>query len=69
MEIVLVDVTKVEERELLSLPNPKYKEIISKFEHLRGVVIEDTDEKEELPVHMIIGTSEFSKIKTPTKPR
>ena len=64
-----VDVTKVEKRELPSLPNPKYKEIISKFEHLKGVVIEDTDEKEELPVHMIIGTSEFSKIKTPTKPR
>ena len=64
-----VDVTKVEKRELLSLPNPKYKEIISKFEHLRGVVIEDTDEKKELPVHMIIGTSDFSKIKTPTKPR
>ena len=64
-----VDVTKVEKKELLSLPNPKYKEIINKFEHLRGVVIEDTDEKEELPVHMIIGTSEFSKIKTPTKPR
>ena len=64
-----VDVTKVEKRELLSLPNPKYKELINKFEHLRGVVIEDTDEKEELSVHMIIGTSEFSKIKTPTKPR
>ena len=64
-----VDVTKVEKRELLLLPNPKYKEIINKFEHLRGVVIEDTNEKEELPVHMIIGTSEFSKIKTPTKPR
>ena len=64
-----VDVTKVEKRELLSLPNPKYKEIISKFEHLRGAVIKDTDEKEELPVHMIIGTSEFSKIKTPTKPK
>ena len=35
---------------------------------LRGIVIEDTDEKEELPAHMIIGTNEFSKIKTPTKP-
>ena len=64
-----VDVTKVQKKELLSLPNPKYEEIINKFEHLRGVVIEDTDEKEELPVHMIIGTSEFSKIETPTKPR
>ena len=64
-----VDVTKVEKRELLSLPNPKYEEIISKFEHLRGVVIEDTDEKEELPVHVIFGTSDFSKIRTPTKPR
>ena len=63
-----VDVTKVEKRELLALPNPKYKETISKFEHLRGGVIEDTDEKEEIPVH-IIRTGEFSNIKTPTKPR
>ena len=31
--------------------------------------MEDTDEKEELSEHMITGTSEFSKIKTPTKPR
>ena len=59
-----VDVTKVEKGKLLSLPYPKYKETISKFEHFRGIVIEDTDEKEELPVHMIIGTSELSKIKT-----
>ena len=61
--------TKVGKRELRSLPNPKYKETISKFEHLRGIVVEDTDEKKELPVHMIIGTSEFSKIKTPSRPR
>ena len=46
-----MDETEVEKRELISLPNPKYKETISKFEHLRGIVIEDTDEKEELPVH------------------
>ena len=30
-----VDVTEVEKRELLSLPNPMYKETISKFEHLK----------------------------------
>ena len=64
-----MDVTKVDKRELLSLPNPKYKETISKLEHLKGIVMEDTDKKEELPVHMITGTSEFSKINTPTKPR
>ena len=65
----MTKVTKVDKRGLLSLPNPKYEGTISKFEHLREIVTEDTDEKEELPVHMIIETDEFSKIKTPTKPR
>ena len=29
----------------------------------------DKSDKDELPVHMILGASEYSKIKTPTKPR
>ncbi len=29
----------------------------------------DSSDKNELPVHMIIGASDYSKIKTPTKPR
>ena len=66
---IKMDVSKVDRRELLTIPNPRYKEIIRSYPHLQGVVIHDTDEKAELPIHMIIGASDFAKIKTPSKPR
>ena len=34
------------------------------YEHLNGVTVEDYDEKEELLIHVMIGASEFAKIKT-----
>ena len=47
-------VTRVDRAELLSVENPNYKEIISKYRHLKGVVMEDTDTKNSLPVHVIL---------------
>ena len=63
------EVTRVERNELLTLDNPKYKEIIANYSHLEGVIIPDKDEKERLPVHLILGTGDYSKIKTLSKPR
>ena len=63
------EVTKVERGELLTLDNPKYKEMIAKFPHLKGVIMDDVTDKPELPVHLILGTSEYAKIKTETSPR
>ena len=34
-----------------------------------GVVMDDGDTKSELPIHLILGASEYSWIKTDTKPR
>jgi hypothetical protein len=53
----------------LTLDNPKYKEIIANYSHLEGVIMPDKDEKERLPMHLILGTGDYSKIKTPSKPR
>ena len=66
---IKTEVTRVERGELLSLDNPKYKEIIASNSHLQGISMEDHDEKERLPVHLIIGSGDYSKIKTATKPR
>lgn len=63
------EVTKVKCGELLTLDNPKYKEMITKFPHLKGVIMDDVTNKPELPVHLILGTSEYVKIKTETSPR
>ena len=64
-----LDVSKVDRGELLTVPNPKYEEMIRRFAHLRGVHMEEKSEKDELPIHVIIGARDYSKIKTSTKPR
>ena len=40
-----------------------------KYNHLKGVEIDDVDLKRELPVHLILGTSEYARIKTKTTPK
>ena len=64
-----VEVSKVEKDVLLSVQNPNYPEILNAYEHLRGISIDDLDEKDELPIHMVIGLSEFTKSKTTTPAR
>ena len=39
------EVTQVDRNELLTLKNPKYRDMLSKFEHLKDVIMHDTDEK------------------------
>ena len=64
-----VDVTRVDKRELLLIDNPKYQQLIATYSHLEGLQMEDTDRKEQLPVHLILGASEFARIKTTERPR
>jgi hypothetical protein len=64
-----IEVTKVDHDVLLHLNNPRYKEMIAKYSHLKGINIQDVDNKPELPVHLILGTSEYARIKTETPPR
>ena len=62
-------INKVDKGVLLTVPNPKHDELISKYRHLQGVLMDDTDKKSELPIHVILGASEYSRIKMETKPR
>ena len=61
------EVNKVDMRVLLSVPNPRYAEKINQYPHLEGVVMDDKDSKPILPIHLILGASEYSHIKTVTK--
>ena len=47
-------VNKVDKGVLLTVTNPHYGELISKYPHLKGVVMEDNDKKSELPIHLIL---------------
>ena len=63
------EVTKVNRGVLLNLDNPKYPDLIRQYDHLDGVNMNDTDTKQELPVHLMLGTGEYTKIKTKTTPK
>lgn len=62
-------VSKVDKSVLLSIPNPRYADKIKTFSYLTGVTMDDEDTKSELPIHLILGASEYSRTKTHTKPR
>ena len=61
--VLPVCVTKIEQRELLTLKNPNYPEMLGRYPHLKGVRMEETDKKELLPIHVILGANEYTKIK------
>ena len=53
----------------LTLTNPWYKDILAEYDHLREVEIDDVDFKKELPTHLILGTSEYARIKRRPHPK
>ena len=55
---------EVNKKEWLILENPRYNQLIEGSSHLKGVRMDDVDEKAKLPVHLILGTNEFAKIRT-----
>ena len=58
------DVTKVDRKELLMVDNPNYQKISNSYAHLQGVHMDDSDSKPHLPVHLILGASEYAAVKT-----
>ena len=62
------EVTKVEKPHLMMLDNPRYKKLVEKHPHLKGVTVDDNDERPHPPVHIILGNSECPRIST-TEPQ
>ena len=61
---LIAEVSKVDRAVLIPMLNPHYEDIIQTYTHLQGVKMEDSDNKEFLPVHVIFGASEYVNIKT-----
>lgn len=64
-----VEVTRVDKPNLLEIDNPGYRETLQRYTHLKGVEMSDSDTKPKLPVHLILGASEYAKMKTKYAPR
>ena len=63
------EVTQVDRDVIITIPNPQYQDVIKKYSHLKGVKVIDEDTKKEVPVQIILGTSDYSRIKTFTETR
>jgi hypothetical protein len=61
-----VNLTKIENRELLSLENPHYSTLIQEYEHLKEVHMDD-DDLNDLPIHLVFGANDYAKIRTGEK--
>ena len=57
------------EKDTLSLPDPNYLEIISHYPHMNDIKLNDIVKKKELPVHVILGVSDYAKTKMQERPR
>ena len=53
----------------MTLDNPNYEALLSRYSHLKGVKIDDRDNKPQLPIHVVLGVNEYATIKTRTAPR
>ena len=60
------EVSCVDRPVLLTLPNPRYEDVIANNPYLEGVTMDDVDTKPMSPVHMILETSDYVRIKTAT---
>ena len=54
---------------LLTVPNPKYESRLSDYPHLKGFKMDEFQTKAVLPIHVILGASDFTKVKTKEAPR
>ena len=62
-----VKLTKVHKGELLTVDNPEYQQLIDNYSHLKGIKLDDFDTKEQLPVHVVLGSGEYARIKTDSR--
>ncbi|XP_068707418.1 uncharacterized protein [Montipora foliosa] len=62
------EVTRVEKPHLMMVDNPRYKMLVGKHRHLKGVTMDDNHHRPRLPVHIIPGNSECPRIST-TEPQ
>ena len=61
-----INLTKAHKPQLLTLDNPNYPSLLSKYSHLKGVNIDDDDTRPQIPIHIVLGASEYATIKTST---
>ncbi len=61
-----VELSKVDKPELMTVKNPGYAKLLEKYNHLKGAKFDDRDSRPQIPVHVVLGASDYAMIKTTT---
>ena len=64
-----IELSKVQKPQLMTIDNPNYAALVEKYSHLKGVKINDPDDRPQFPIHVVLGASEYATIKTSTAQR
>lgn len=60
--VLEMKMTQVNKKQLLSLENPCYQQVLERYDHLKGLKMDDMDTEDFLPVHLILGACDYTKI-------
>ena len=63
------EINKLEKSVLLELPNPEYQTLQNSYQYLKDIKINDHDKKRELPVHVMLGVNDYTRIKAQERQR
>ena len=63
------EINKLEKSVYLELPNPGYQNLQNSYQHLKDIKINVDNKKLELPVHVLFGVNDYTRIKTQERPR
>ena len=61
-----IELSKVDKPPLMTIKNPNYKKLLEKYNHLKGAKLDDRDNRPQIPIHVVLGASEYATIKTTT---
>ena len=61
-----IEMSRVDKPELMKLNNPNYFHLSERYKHLNGAKFEDPDTRTQIPIHLVLGASDYAKIKTST---
>ncbi len=59
-----IEISKVDKPELMKLNNPNYFHLLERYKHLSGAKFEDPDTRTQIPIHLVLGASDYAKNKT-----
>ena len=65
-EELAVSLTMLDKPVITTLSNPKIGGLKKQFPHLRGLCFDNEDDREQHPIHLILGVGDLSRIKTST---